>query len=109
MNLYINHLSITYSPLSPVQFESECTSLRASLKDLEASRLSAEHQCRMVSQQLEQAKVVVAEMEQVQEHCGDLEREVVEVRGQLNKKDTQICQLELVGETICVYSIQVVF
>ncbi len=41
-------------------------------------------------------------MEQVQDHCGELEREVAEVRGQLNEKDTEICQLELVSGRGCV-------
>ncbi len=81
-----------------VQFESECSSLQASVKDLQTARSEAEHRLRSVSQQLQQAKLAVEEMEQVQEHSGDVEREVTEVRGQLNEKDTEIRQLELVSE-----------
>lgn len=67
---------------------------------MEAGRSAAEHRLRSVSQQLEQAKMAVEEMERVQDHCGDLEKEVVEVRGQLNDKDTEMCRLELVSSGV---------
>lgn len=53
-----------------------------------------------VSQQLKIATVAVGELEGVQEHCEELEAEVAQVRGQLNQKDTELRELELVSECV---------
>ena len=83
------------------KFESEAVSLKASLestlRDLEEVQSSSQHRVRQLTQQLETAKVAIQEMEGAQDHCSELEREVAEVRGALNSKDTEICQLELVS------------
>ena len=63
-------------------------------------KAAVDRQLAQVTQQLDQAKIVVSELEGVQDHCFELEGEVAEVRGQLNQKDTQICQLELVSVSV---------
>ena len=54
-----------------------------------------------MSQQLQVATVAVGELEGVQEHCGELEEEAAQVRGQLNQKDTELRKLELVSARVC--------
>ena len=83
------------------QFESQATSLKASLADaqinLDEVRSASDHQIKQLSQQLETAKVAIHELEGAQDHCSELEREVAEMRATLNNKDTEIRQLELVS------------
>lgn len=95
------HTPHTNTPHTHTQFESEATSLKASLestlRDLEEVQSSSQHRVRQLTQQLETARVAIQELEGAQDHCSELEREVAEVRGALNSKDTEICQLELVS------------
>ena len=56
-----------------------------------------------VSQQLKVATVAVGELEGVQEHCDELEAEVTQARGQLNQKDTELRELELVSVCVCTH------
>lgn len=97
----MHHTPHTNTCHTRIQFESEATSLKASLestlRDLEEVQSSSQHRVRQLTQQLETARVAIQELEGAQDHCSELEREVAEVRGALNSKDTEICQLELVS------------
>ena len=80
-----------------LQEELEADVARSNQQELEDVTGAFQKKVRQLQKQLDQASDMLRDSDRVQEHCGELEKEVAQLRGQLNHKDTQVCQLELVS------------
>lgn len=88
---------LSYSLVGLSKGEPDNVRLKGEVADLKLACSSSERRTRLLQDELEQARMMAQELERVQEHSVELEKEVSEARGLLNDKDRSISEQILVS------------